>query len=142
MANAISNQGTVGHTVIAAVTGADTRIWALHTDVEHPAVTVTNHGGSRRHHRAVLESRANDTGVSDVPYFVDVAHALASATNIVVLGHGTGNANVARRFLAWSRDHDPGLHGRIVRVEDRDIPALTDAQLHREGRLIWRSLTA
>lgn len=136
------NDATTGHAVIAAMTGRDTRIWAMHTEHEQPGFIVVNHGSARRHDRAVQESRANDTGVADVPYFIDVSDALVSATNIVLLGHGTGNSNAARRFAEWARDHAPALHGRIARIHDCDLAALTDAQTRAEGRRVWRAHTA
>lgn len=135
----MADDTTKGHAVIAAMTGAETRIWSMWTDLDDPNVVVVNHGSARKHRRAVVESRANETGVGDIPYFRDVSNALSSANSIILLGHGTGSSNVARAFVGWVHDHVPALWGRIVRVDDCDIPALTDSQLRDLGRRIWRA---
>jgi hypothetical protein len=56
-------------------------------------------------------------------FFREVAHALAAADEVLVVGPSTAKLH----FLRYAHAHEPGLEARIVGVETVDHP--TDPQL-------------
>jgi stalled ribosome rescue protein Dom34 len=65
-------------------------------------------------------------------FFADIAKALATAEEILVLGPSTAKSE----FLHYVRDHVRGLTGKIAGVETADHP--TDAQIVAHVRSHFR----
>ena len=123
--------------LVAAVTNDEVRIWLLHEGTTAPVVVVARGAASQRHHRAVLESRANDTRVEDAPYFDEVAGVLSLGSHVVLVGHGHGKSNAAIRFREHVSVHRSHLAGKMDIVRLVDLSALTDAQVLADARSAW-----
>jgi stalled ribosome rescue protein Dom34 len=67
--------------------------------------------------------RENDHAEADVHFFRDVAGALDSADEALVVGPGTAKL----QFMRWMHQHTPNIERKVVSVESADHP--TDAQL-------------
>jgi stalled ribosome rescue protein Dom34 len=67
--------------------------------------------------------RQNDHAAGDVQFFREVADALASADELLVVGPGTAKLQLMR----WMHAHAPKVEAKVVSVESADHP--TDRQL-------------
>ncbi len=67
--------------------------------------------------------RQSDHAEVDGHFFRDVAGALDSADEVLVVGPGTAKL----QFMRWMHQHTPKIEGKVVSVESSDHP--TDAQL-------------
>jgi stalled ribosome rescue protein Dom34 len=67
--------------------------------------------------------RQNDHSEVDAHFFRDVAGALDSVDEVLVVGPGTAKL----QFMRWMHQHTPNIERKVVSVESADHP--TDAQL-------------
>jgi hypothetical protein len=76
------------------------------------------------------QSRERGQRAPEDPSFYDrIAHALADAGKIVVVGHGEGNSNAAHHLTEYLRQHHAATHARIVREVTADLSSVTTPQL-------------
>jgi len=130
--------------LIVAVTEHNTRIWDLLAD-SHALPTIVDcpPGSSRsdhviadRHHRARGPFQFADE------YFQLIWDALPFSAELILVGHGRGQGNMAQGFLKFldQRKAQRGLH--MHSLVNANIPAMTDAQIVAKARAILEPLTA
>jgi len=69
------------------------------------------------------------TSADDRTFLDAIAEALATGGQLVVIGHGVGDSNMAEQATAYLRSHHGETYGRIVKEIVADLPGLTTAQL-------------
>ena len=74
----------------------------------------------------------------DHKFYAEIAHAVADAGRIVLVGHGKGHSNAADHLVEYLHQHHRDIAEKLTREEDADLSALTDPQLLALGR---RALT-
>lgn len=74
----------------------------------------------------------------DHQFYAQIAHAVADAGRIVVVGHGKGHSNAADHLVEYLRLHHRDIAQKLTREVGADLSALTDPQLLALGR---RALT-
>jgi hypothetical protein len=57
---------------------------------------------------------------------------------VLVLGHGRGKSNAAKRFAEWARAHDAALAAKLVGEIACDVDDLTDDQIVGFARQYFR----
>jgi hypothetical protein len=65
----------------------------------------------------------------DPTFYKRMADALAAASRIVVVGHGTGKSNASQHLTEYLRTHHRETYQRIVREIDADLSAVTAPEL-------------
>jgi len=65
----------------------------------------------------------------DPGYYEQIAHALAGAGKIVVVGHGHGKSNASEHLVEHLRAHHSEIHRRIASELSADLSSVTTAQL-------------
>ena len=127
-----------GRTAIAAVDFHSTRIYALdsadHSRPEH----VTAEDPRKRYHN-VYHHHGNVDGKylddSDA-YWGTLTSALAPASGIILLGHGSGKANASHHLVTYMEHHRKDIAAKILGDVRADIDDLTDEQVLRLGQHI------
>jgi hypothetical protein len=76
----------------------------------------------------------DETYPDDELFFEQVANAVASGGEIVVIGHGKGQSNEADHLTAYLKAHHKQTAARIVREIVADLPHLTTPELLDLGR--------
>jgi hypothetical protein len=75
--------------------------------------------------------------IGETEYFNEVAKALAGGLKIIIVGHGTGKANAAERFMKHLEEHNSPLLPRVVSSETANLPHMTNAQIIAGVRHRW-----
>jgi len=83
-----------------------------------------------RHPKGAAEAHAHPQ--DEAHFFADIAKALATAEQVLVLGPSTTKS----QFLHWVHEHARALEGKVVGVETADHP--TDAQIVAHVRSHFR----
>ncbi|MGA2851979.1 MAG: hypothetical protein ABSE46_23500 [Terracidiphilus sp.] len=91
------------------------------------------------YHRHLIHRREAHYEGERVPednsYFERVAHEIAGAETIIIIGHGHGKSNEGDLLLAYLHKHHAALGCRVLAVENRDFGLLSDAQIEAELRI-------
>lgn len=70
-------------------------------------------------------------------FFATLAHQLAPAAEVLLLGHGTGKSNASHLFYHYLERHYSDVAAKVVADIRLDIDDITDAQLKRLGELYF-----
>lgn len=124
--------------LVAAITHDNTRVWLLNEDIDEPILVLTRDEPEIRHVRASQERHGHASEISEVPYFSELASVLSVASNVVLVGHGTGRANAMNRFIDYLALHNQPLHQRIAATGNANISAMTGTQIIHDARRKWR----
>ncbi len=65
----------------------------------------------------------------DTAFYEQIAKALASAKEIILIGHGTGKSNAAVFLDEYLKTHHSTVHQRITATETADLSAMTEPQM-------------
>ena len=123
--------------LVAALTRDNTRIWLLNEDTIEPVCVVERHDHESRHVGAAQDHHGHASEIAEVPYFTELASVLSVASNVVLVGHGTGKANAVNRFINHLDVHRESLRNRIAATGVADVTALSGAQIIQEARRKW-----
>ena len=123
--------------LVAALTRDNTRIWLLNGDTIEPVCVVERHDRESRHVRTAQENHGHSSEIAEVPYFTELASVLSVASNVVLVGHGTGKANAVNRFINHLDVHRESLRNRIAATGVADVTSLSGAQIIQEARRKW-----
>jgi hypothetical protein len=109
----------------------------LNEDAVDPVCVVERHDWASKHVRAAQEHHGHASEIAEVPYFNELASVLSVASNVVLVGHGTGKANAVNRFINHLDVHKEALRNRIAATGVADVTALSGAQIIQEARRKW-----
>ena len=120
-----------GNFVVAVVTRDHAEVWRARPGEKEPVARVLRpeyrsedthvRQAQAQHGHFVLE------GVPD--YFGELATVLRGATEIVVVGHGSGKADFAEAFVKHARENHPAVFSRITGTLHDDVSRLTPGQV-------------
>lgn len=65
----------------------------------------------------------------DPAFYEEIARSLVSAPAIVVVGHGSGKSSAAAFLMSHLERHHSTIAARVIRQEQADLSALTEAQI-------------
>lgn len=94
--------------------------------------TITPYDPHHFHRHLVHRKEAHYEGErvpEETSFYEEVAGALVSANEIVVIGHGTGKSNAAEVLEQYLSKHHIELSRRIKATETADLSALTDPEI-------------
>jgi hypothetical protein len=78
-------------------------------------------------HRKAAHYRG-DRAPEEPSFYEEVATALSSANEIVLIGHGTGKSNAAKVLADYLEAHHPELARLVTATETADLASLTEAE--------------
>lgn len=113
------------------------KVWLLHEGDAVPAVTVLRPDSELIHVRGGQERHLHSTEANENSYFADLALKLASASNIILFGHGKGNSNMKNKFLGYLHDHRVPLIDRCVDGGTVDFSAVSNKELLALAKQTW-----
>jgi hypothetical protein len=94
------------------------------------------------HHHLVHRKEAHYQGdrvPEETSFYEEIAQALVSAQNVVLVGHGVGKSSAVDVLLSHLKAHHPDLAGRVRGVEVVDLSALSEPQIEA---IVRRKLSA
>jgi hypothetical protein len=84
------------------------------------------------HHHLVHRKEAHYQGdrvPEETSFYEEIAQALVSAQDVVLVGHGVGKSSAVDALLSHLRAHHPDLAQRVKGVEVVDLSALSEPQI-------------
>ena len=94
------------------------------------------------HHHLIHRKEAHYQGdrvPEETSFYAEIAEALASAGDIVLVGHGVGKSSAVDALLTHLKAHRPQLAQRVKGVEVLDLSALSEAEIEA---VVKRKLSA
>lgn len=125
-----------GAEVVAAVDFHQTTIFRIDgANADHPEhITPSDPHGLARN---VFHHKGNPDGTYEADsddYWRTIGHALAPASQILLLGNGKGKANASHHLVAWLEKHMSDVAAKLVADVRTDLSALTDEQVLRAAQ--------
>ncbi len=113
------------------------KLYRIHLSSDQQAETVTpydpHHFLHHLHHRDELREHGQRPA-EDLTFYERIAEALRDVDRVVLLSHGTGSSNASDVLAEQLKKHHPGIYARIVRHEEVNTSAMTEAQILAYGR--------
>jgi hypothetical protein len=94
------------------------------------------------HHHLIHRKEAHYQGdrvPEETSFYAEIAEALTSAGDIVLVGHGVGKSSAVDALLTHLKAHRPQLAQRVKGVEVLDLSALSEAEIEA---VVKRKLSA
>ena len=122
--------------VVAVVERNETRIWATNAERgTRPDVISQPAEASRHHHvREAQHNGGHDAHKVSTKYYEEISAALASAGEILLIGHGKGKANAMLQFVQHLERHHGDVARKIVGAIDLNVQAMTEPELLAAAR--------
>jgi len=131
-----------GKFAVVAVDFHNARIYAIDA-ATHSAPERIAAADPRHMNHNVFHRHGNPSGAFDVDrgeasdYLKKLAHALAPAEKILLLGHGKGKANASHLLESYLEKHHRNVAAKIVANVRVDIDDITNNQLLRFGEMYF-----
>jgi hypothetical protein len=109
---------------------------------EQQGVEIKPYDPHHFHHHLVHRKEAHYAGdrvPEETSFYEEIAQALVSARDIVLVGHGVGKSSAVDALLSHLKAHHPELAQRIKGVEVVDLSALSEPQIET---IVRRKLNA
>jgi hypothetical protein len=95
-------------------------------------VTIEPYDPHHIHHHLMHRKEAHYEGdrvPEETSFYQEVAAALLSADQIVLIGHGTGKSSALEALLSYLKKHHADVAGRINATVTADLSALTEPEI-------------
>lgn len=122
--------------ILSVIEHDSSRVWLLNEQTTEPVVTVLRPGSRQMHVRSSQERHMHASETGEAEYFAALASVLGVGSEVLLIGHGTGNGNMMNKFLKFL-DNDSSHRVRVIASGNADISALTNGELLREARQRW-----
>ena len=122
--------------LLSAIEHDFSRVWLLHESSTDPVMTVVRPGSRQMHVRSSQERHMHASETGEAEYFAALASVLGVGSEVLLIGHGTGNGNMMNKFIKYL-DNAPQQHVHITASGNADLSALTNGELLREARQRW-----
>jgi hypothetical protein len=107
-----------------------------------PDVVVTPYDPHHFHHHLIHRKEAHYEGdrvPEETSFYEEVAAALVSAQEIVLVGHGVGKSSAVEVLLNYLKSHHADVARRVKKVDVVDLSALSEAEIEA---IVKRSFSA
>lgn len=128
------------HLLVCAITRDHADIWLLNDTNTDPVFHISRIHEHQTHVRSAQEHHGHSTDIGELPYFVEIARALALGSHVLLIGHGEGKANYVRRFMDHVSEHHAEVFKKVVAEERMNLPAMSSPQIIKEARRMWKSV--
>lgn len=120
-----------GKFVVAVVTRDHSEVWRASPGEKEPVARVVRpvHVSEDTHVRQAQAQHGHFVLEGVPEYFGELAAALDGASEIVVVGHGSGKADFASSFVEHVRGKHPAVYARISGTLHEDVSRLTPGQV-------------
>ena len=122
--------------VLIVITEDEARIWAtgLAKGTHPERIYAPDEKGVHHHVRQAQHSGGHGQDPADKGFFDELAAHLLPASEILLIGHGSGKANAMLRFTQYMERHNPAVAKKVIGAVDADLNALTEDQILSKAR--------
>lgn len=122
--------------ILIAMTQEEARVWA--TGLEkgtHPEKISALSDKARHHHvRQAQHHKGHSGDPEEKNYFEAISNAVSSASEILLIGHGSGKANSMVKFVQFLERKHPNVAHKVVGAIDSNLQAMSEAEILAEAR--------
>ncbi len=116
--------------VVVTVTQNEAKVWATGTSKgTSPEKIFAPASLNDHHHRVDPDFHGRGEGSGNAKYFEDINASISSASEILLVGHGTGKANAMLQLVQFLERKHPATAHKIVAALDENVDALTESQI-------------
>lgn len=128
--------GVEGKFVVAVVTRDHAEVWQAQPGEKVPLARIDRPEflGEDRHVRQAQAHHGHFVLEGVAEYFDRLATTLKGASDIVVVGHGSGKADMAASFVEHAKAKAPDVYARIAGTLHQNVAALTPGQIIAAAR--------
>ena len=139
--------------VVVTLTQDEARVWKTGlTKGAHPEkIFAPDEKGLHHHVRQMQHHGGHGIDPAERGFFDLLGNKLADASEILLLGHGSGKANAMLRFTQYMERHNPTVAKKVIGAVDADLNSLSESQIlakarewfdwyHREGAPITKTI--
>jgi hypothetical protein len=123
--------------VVVLIDHHGAKLYRIHLSSDQQAESVTpydpHHFLHHLHHRDEMREHGQRPA-EDLTFYERIAEAIRDVDRVVLLSHGTGSSNASNVLAEQLKKHHPGVYARIVRHEEVNTSAMTEAQILAYGR--------
>lgn len=120
--------------VVAVVMRDETRIWTTDAARGEEPNTIHPASDSHKHVREAQHHGGHDSSSGDKAYYEAISAALSRASEILLIGHGTGKGNSMLTFVQHLERHHQDVAKKIVGAVDENIVAMTEPEILASAR--------
>ena len=117
--------------VVVAITQHQARVWLSGIDLESIPTKIDAPDPKARHHhvREAQHHGGHDVDHSDASYFEEIAKSVASAKQILIVGHGKGKADSAAEFMQHLKRKHPETASKVSGSLEANLPAMSEPEI-------------
>jgi len=117
--------------VIAVVTQDDTRIWTTGIEPGKKPERISAPADNLHHHhvRQAQHHGGHHADPNRKEYLEEIAQALSTAGEILLIGHGKGKANSVVALVQYLERKHPDLGLKVVGALDSNLDALSEPEI-------------
>ncbi len=122
--------------IVITLTAEEAEIWSTGLEKTSKPEKISAVNSHTHHHKLRQELRHKGPGLDPVTkeFFESVSSACKSASEILLLGHGSGKADSAHNFQNYLKEKHPDLAQKIVGVVAADVAHMSEPQVLAEAR--------
>lgn len=142
-----------GNRIVIAITQNAAKVWSSPFNKSgHPeTIAAPDEKGKHHHVRQSQHHGGHSSDPSEREFFELIGERLSHASEILLLGHGTGKSNAMDRFIEFLKREEKFLATKVLGSIEADLNSLTDNQIlskardwfdwyHREGAPISKTI--
>ncbi len=120
-----------GKWVIAAVTRDYCDVWHVSESREREVMHLRRPDEGEEHHhvRPAQENHGHRSDAGNDECYKYLAAVLSAASEVMLVGHGTGKASIVEDFAEYFKLHRPKEFMRVSELRQVNIPATTPGEL-------------
>lgn len=120
-----------GKWVIAAVTRDYCDIWHVSENHVHEVMHLhrPDEGVEHHHVRQAQEHHGHRSDQGSNEYYKYLAAVLSSATDVMLVGHGSGKSSIVEEFAEYFSKHRPQDFKLVTEIRHVNLPALSGGEL-------------
>jgi hypothetical protein len=120
-----------GKWVIAAVTRDYCDVWHVSDGHEREVMHLhrPDEGVEHHHVRQAQEHHGHRSDQGSTEYYKYLSAVLSSATDVMLVGHGSGKSSIVEEFAEYFSKHHPDRYKLVTEVRHVNLPALSGGEL-------------
>jgi hypothetical protein len=116
--------------VVLTITKNETRVWATGTARGSIPTKIFAPPELNSHHfRDDPKHNGRGDGPGVPTYYREIIHAIKEASEILIIGHGSGKASSMLHFIQYLERKEPDLAAKVVDAIDTNLIAMTEPEI-------------
>jgi hypothetical protein len=122
--------------IVITLTQEEAKIWSTGLEKTSKPEKISAVDHNTHQHKLRQERRHKGPGLDPVTkeFFESVSTACKTAAEIVLLGHGSGKADMAHNFQSYLKEKHPDIAKKIVGTIEADVAHMTEPQVLAQAR--------